>query len=308
MKQRSLHLVILGTFLCAAFPSSVVAQTTVNAGSTAAAAGSIAAVPISIVLAPGTSCATLQFNLTIVPGSGAPALGAPVTFASLVGLPTLNRNNGAATVLVAWISSFSPLLTGMERVGTLNVPIPASALAGQTYDVTVVNPSGTTDGESDLPMTSVNGSIDIVPTPPTPTLTATPTLTFTPTSTPPPTLTPTLTPPPPPPPTSTNTAAPILVCDVSPSTGNDPGQFGNTTINNSDIDAIFKASLLGPPPADSARFSAMDAVAADTPPVCGGDGAIKNNDVVACFRRSLLPTEPMYVRTLAGETCTSAQQ
>jgi hypothetical protein len=284
MRRRWLGVALPGVFLCAASPSSAAAQATLNAGSAEVAPGSTAAVPIAIVLPAGTSCATLQFNLTVVAGTGAPALPAPVTFTSSVGMPTLNVHPGNATVLVAWISNFSPLLTGTARVGTLEVPIPAAAQGGQTYAVTVVNPSGTTDGETDLPMRGASGSIDIVTTPRTPT----PTSTLTP--------------------TGTSTAVPIAVCDVSPSAGNDAGQFGNATVNNADVDAIFKASLLGPPPAHSVRFSAMDAVTADAPPVCGGDGTIKNNDVIACFKRSLLPAEPMYVRTFSGETCTAAQR
>ena len=100
---------------------------------------------------------------------------------------------------------------------------------------------------------------------------------------------------------------PILVCDVFPSTGNDASQFGNGSILNNDVVAIFKASLLGPPPAGSARFVAMDSIAVDSPPTCGGSGSILNNDVVACFKRSLLGG-PNFVRTLSDATCTSAPQ
>jgi hypothetical protein len=308
MRERLFRTGIFGAFLCAAAPSPVLAQTTVNAGSVHASPGATAVVPIDIVLPPGTSCATLQFNLTVVLGPGSPALDAQAKFASSVEPPALNSNSGNAQVLVGWLSDFSPLLMGTVRLGIFNVPIPASAEAGQMYAVAVINPSGTAGDQSDLPMTGMNGSIDIVVATQTPTPTATPTFTSTMTATPTPTATPTRTPTPTPTATSTTVALPFIVCDVSPSMGNDAGQFGNDTISNSDVDAIFKASLLGTPPADSARFSAMDAVTADTPPGCGGDGYIKNNDVVACFKRSLLPTEPGYVRTLSGGVCTAVQQ
>jgi hypothetical protein len=104
--------------------------------------------------------------------------------------------------------------------------------------------------------------------------------------------------------------ATALVCDVAPSTGSDFGQFGDGQIKNNDVTAIFAASLLTPPPAGSALFSAMDSVAVDTPPVCGGDKQIRNNDVVACFQRALLGG-PNFTRTYTGGTsgtCTSAQQ
>ena len=100
----------------------------------------------------------------------------------------------------------------------------------------------------------------------------------------------------------------ILVCDVAPSGGNDAGQFGNGSINNADIVAIFRASLLSSarPPAGTARFSGMDSITEDSPPTCGGTGDIKNNDVVACFRRSLLSSLPRYDRQGVGASCTSS--
>lgn len=100
----------------------------------------------------------------------------------------------------------------------------------------------------------------------------------------------------------------ILVCDVAPSTGDNAGDFGSGSINNSDIVAIFRASLLpSARPADgTARFSGMDSVTEDSPPTCGGNGSILNNDVVSCFRRSLLSSLPRYDRQGLGEGCTSS--
>jgi hypothetical protein len=104
----------------------------------------------------------------------------------------------------------------------------------------------------------------------------------------------------------------VHVCDaVGPDdTGSDFGQFGDGKVSNSDVVAIFKASLLTPPLAGSALFEAMDAVSVDAPPTCGGDKSIQNSDVVACFRRSLLGGAG-FTRTFPGGTsgmCTSAQQ
>ena len=98
----------------------------------------------------------------------------------------------------------------------------------------------------------------------------------------------------------------FLVCDAAPSTGDNLGQFGNGSVLNSDVVAIFKASLTTPPTAGSARFSAMDAGPADVVPACGGNNAILNSDVVLCFRRSLSTTEPNYRRTISDGSCTSA--
>ena len=139
--------------------------TTINARSVNALPDTTAVVPISIVLPAGTSCATLQFNLTVVPNDGAPAVATNVTFTSLVGAPSINMNNGPASALVGWFSPLSSSLVGTMQIGTLSVPIPASAQPGNTYAVTVINPSGTTEGGTGLPMSGVNGVVTIgVPT------------------------------------------------------------------------------------------------------------------------------------------------
>jgi MYXO-CTERM domain-containing protein len=161
-RQYSVSVLLLGVLLCAAPISAALAQTTINAGDVAdVMPGTTADIPISIVLPEGTPCATLQFNLTVMANGGAPAIDTNVTFASAVGPPSQNINNGPGTRLVGWFSNFDPLLTGTTAVGTLSVPIPAGASSGQTYTVQVINPSGTTDGENDLPMTGVNGTITI---------------------------------------------------------------------------------------------------------------------------------------------------
>jgi len=146
---------------CACVPVSPEPITLIDAGAVSAPPGTTAVVPISIQLPAGTSCATMQFNLTVAPKGGALAVDTNVAFASLVGAPSLNFNDGPATILVGWLSDFSPLLTGTVQVGTLSVSIPAAALDGQAYVVEVINPSGTTAGGIDLSMNGVNGLITV---------------------------------------------------------------------------------------------------------------------------------------------------
>lgn len=175
--------VILAALLCATPITAALAQTTINAGDVSALPGTTAAVPIRIVLPAGTACATLQFNLTVVAGNGAPAVDAQVGFTSEVGTPTLNIADGLATALVGWLSNFSPPLTGTMQLGTLGVPIPISAQTGQNYTVQVIKLSGTTDGETNLPMSGVNGLITIGSgPPPSPTDTPAPLSSTTPTA------------------------------------------------------------------------------------------------------------------------------
>jgi hypothetical protein len=153
---------IFGALLCAGPVSVAFAQLSVHAGDVRAAPGTTATVPISIALPAGTPAATLQFNLTVVANGGAPAIASDVKFRSVVGPPTLSLNHGPGTVLVGWLSSLSPVLTGTMQIGTLSVPIPAGATSGQTYTVQVIRPSGTSDGSADLgKIASANGTIRV---------------------------------------------------------------------------------------------------------------------------------------------------
>ncbi len=205
MRQRWILAVVTGLFLSASAVPVLAQTTTVNAGDIQGMAGATIAVPVSMTVPDGMQVATMQFNLTVAPNGSAPALTDQVTFTSKVGAPSLDLDNGPATRLVGWFNNFSPALTGTVDVGTLNVTIPAGAQEGDTYAVQVLNPSGTTDGETDLPMSGANGEISVV-VPPTPTATPTNTLAPTPTNTLPATLTP----------TKTNTPVPTNTPTVTP--------------------------------------------------------------------------------------------
>jgi hypothetical protein len=162
MRQQAFHVTILSAFLCAAPLGAAFAQATIKAGDVKrASAGTTVQVPIRLVLPTGTSCATLQFNLTVEPAPGAPALSTSVKFASAVGPPSLSLSNGPATALVGWLSNFAPLLTGNVQLGTLSVPLPAAAKAGTTYTVTVLKPSGTTNGAANLELVGAKGTITL---------------------------------------------------------------------------------------------------------------------------------------------------
>jgi hypothetical protein len=100
-----------------------------------------------------------------------------------------------------------------------------------------------------------------------------------------------------------------IVCDVVPFAGDNAGQFGDGVVDIFDVRAIFSAAQLGIDlPADgTARFSAMDSVTVDTPPVCGGDGTLDIFDVRQCFDVAQLGVTN-YVRTGTGSSCTSVEQ
>jgi hypothetical protein len=158
--------------------------TTVYAGTIQGMAGQTVSVPIGMNVPSGKQVATMQFNLTVVPKGSAPELSTQITFTSNVGPPILDLDTGLSTRLVGWFINFSPVLTGRVEAGTVNVVIPADAQAGDTYAVQVLYPSGTPDGEIDLPIIGKAGRIEVVVSPP-PNATPTPTATLTPTAFPP---------------------------------------------------------------------------------------------------------------------------
>jgi len=253
--------------------STTIAPSSVHVTDCRAAPGGTALCEVELISGAGVEVATLQFNATVEPVAAAPALLGPVGFAQDLNLPAPNliQPEGTNSVLVGWFAPISPHLTGTRAIGRMSVPIPVSAQVGQSYRLRIVAPSATSDGSSDVPITAgPDGTLGVEQT--------------------------------------------FLVCDVAPPGADrngdgdtfDAGEFGNGAINNADVVAVFRASLLPDqrPPADSDLFSAMDAAPEDVPPACGGNGIIVNSDVVACFRRSLLPL-PRSERTRGPGLCTS---
>jgi hypothetical protein len=162
-------------------------------------------------------------------------------------------------------------------LGVLEVTIPSNALEGDTYRLQVAEPSATSDGTTELPLSGgPDGTLTIG-----------------------------------------NKG--FVVCDAMPvgtdlnrdGDTDDAGEFGDGNVDNIDVVALFNASLLPSvrPPAASDRFGAMDAATQDVPPSCGGSGALINNDVVMCLRRSLLVGSGRFVenyeRVRAGASCSA---
>ena len=166
---------IIGAVVCIAQSASL-AQGTLSAGNVSAGAGGTAVVPITLTLPAELTGATMQFKLTVVPGTGSPpAIDTQVTFDTSVAATSQNIANGLNSRLVGWFANFSPLLTGTTVMGNLSVPIPAGAAAASTYTVQVLNPSGTSD---------VDNTIDLIPSPVNGTITVTGGATATPTAAP----------------------------------------------------------------------------------------------------------------------------
>jgi hypothetical protein len=110
--------------------------------------GDVVQVPISVNVAAGSSLAGLQFRAVVQPLNGAPALTQPVQFTPAAGVPapiapTLPANQaGGGWPVISSANSFGAPLTGNTVLGTISVPVPTTAQAGQLYSVAIVNADG----------------------------------------------------------------------------------------------------------------------------------------------------------------------
>jgi len=145
------------------------AQAYVTTAPAEAAPGASAAAAVTVQLPAGQQLATLQFNITVLPTGAAPAIEPSISFVSSEppshSGPSLLMNEGAATVLVGWLQEISPPLAGDVVIGTLTVPIPATAHAGDEYRIEIRRPSGTTaglaKGSAAVALTARNGRIRV---------------------------------------------------------------------------------------------------------------------------------------------------
>jgi len=114
----------------------------VSAGPISGAPGALVQVPITLSLS-GTMADTLSFSLTVLPVGAAPPLIAPLNFmAGSLPTPSQINNSTLGLISVAWLSpGISPALSGTVVLGNVQLPIPASALPGQTYTLHITGAS-----------------------------------------------------------------------------------------------------------------------------------------------------------------------
>ncbi|HXP59249.1 MAG TPA: hypothetical protein VN829_02100 [Dongiaceae bacterium] len=163
--------------------------------------------------------------------------GQPYSSGSTRGLAVSTANNTSV--------SFSRFAV----VTMLSVSIPASAIAGNSYSLSVTNPSATSDG--------LNANVQLSPLPPVTILV-------------------------------TNIAY-TVGNSASPGGGwYNAGEFGATNLDNADVNNAFSAAAgLRVPYAFSDIFNAMDAYPPDAPGFVGGDGQIRFLDWQVILQRSL---------------------
>ncbi len=132
--------------------------------------GSTIVVPVEVKLAPGDVLRSLQFRIELTPNGGAPSISTQfrslsITTNDFLRIPLPSTNPPIATSYTSagktgLAISFVGASTGMNvndsaTVAMLAVPIPTSASIGQTYKISVVQPSGTADGlQTPIPLTT----------------------------------------------------------------------------------------------------------------------------------------------------------
>jgi hypothetical protein len=235
-----------------------------------AGSGSTAVIPLVVNLQSNTTLASLQFDLEIIPTTNtAPAIlpgsvtllpistndflqlvgpapgNSPVNLMSLAYTPEepLGTNGVGMAILALGDSGLS--VENYAVVALLEVPIPPTAVEGQSYTLNVRYPSGTSDG--------AQASV---------TLAAMPIQTL------------------------MVSNYQYFEGDSSPSSGYDAGEFGAGTLNNSDVNNAFLASLgMHVPFTFTDAYSAMDVFPETATEI--GDGFVTFLDWQHILLRSL---------------------
>ena len=224
--------------------------------------GATVMLPITVKMSSTNVLHSLQYNVLITANGSAPLIPPllqhiPITANDFVVVPTVATNvpqvtvtnNGPVTsIAITYAGDFTGFsASGEQTVAHIAVPIPANATYGQTYTVSIVAPSGTSDGRQ----------IPIFLTP------------FSPATI-----------------TVTNTgylvgdSAPGNFYNAR-DFGN--GLLDNSDVNN----ALYASSGRFVPPNFTDAFDAMDVFPVDQPGVPGGDGQIRFLDWNIILNRAL---------------------
>jgi len=221
--------------------------------------GSVALVPVTLVLNSGVSIDRLSFGLA-VNDSGLPPLTGSLSFQTGPSMPSPNMvDSGGVSnaIAVSWYQQMASPLSGTVYLGDVKVSVPAGATYAQTYALRVTMASGNlgTTGVvlapgADAALT-VTGSAylvgDVFP----------------------------------------------LISAVGDQNGDgsylEGGEFGDGGINILDLLWALRAVTNIPgfrPAACTDRFDAIDSYPADTASTRGGDGALTILDLVTTLRRA----------------------
>lgn len=230
--------------------------------------GSTIVLPLVVNLQPGVQVESYQFRTEISPNdSASPPIASgfktlPVSGNDFLPLVTAAQGNvtlslpaqpyvsgSTSGLAISTAGNGSFLFQRFAVVAMLAVNIPSSANAGNSYTLSVTNPSATSDG--------LSAGVALTPMPPVTILVTN--LSYT------------------------------VGNSASPAGGwYNAGEFGDTNLDNADVNNAFSAAAgLRVPYASSDVFNAMDAYPPDANGFVGGDGQIRFLDWQVILQRSL---------------------
>ena len=237
------------------------------AGFVPAGIGSTIVLPMVVSLQPGVQVESYQFRVEIAPDDSSPPIGSgfqtlPVSGNDFLPLVTAARGNVALSLpgqayssgrtsglAISTADNGSYDFQRFAVVAMLCVHIPSSASIGNSYSLSVTNPSATSDG--------LGANVGLTPMPPVTILVTN--LPY----------------------TVGNSASPL-------GAWYNAGEFGDTNLDNADVNNAFCAAAgLRVPYAFSDVFNAMDAYPPDADGFVGGDGQIRYLDWQVILQRSL---------------------
>ncbi len=149
-----------------ASPKSLIAQRpSVNFAGTdfLASSGQTLQVPITAQVFGPYPLRVLMLSLTVNPLDGSPPLTSPVQFTPnpALGQPTLASAQGLSTYAATWLDSAITGFSGSTSLGTLTVPIPASASPSAAYAIHFDHASASPNGLASFPKQTLTGLITL---------------------------------------------------------------------------------------------------------------------------------------------------
>ncbi len=126
-------------------------------------AGQTVQIPITAQIVGAYPLRVLMLNLSVVPLDGSPALTSPVQFTpnAALGQPWAVVSSGPNNYAATWLNNTISGLTGTAALGTLSVPIPATATANAAYAVHFDHASASPNGLASFPKHTFTGLITL---------------------------------------------------------------------------------------------------------------------------------------------------
>ena len=138
-------------------------QVNFAAGDIIGSAGQNVQIPITANIFGSYPLRVLMHNLNVTPLDGSPALTSAVQFTpnQALGNPYTTASQGNGNYSAVWLDSTIAGLTGNATIGTLTVPIPASATSLSAYAVHFDHVSASPNGIAAFPKQTLTGVITL---------------------------------------------------------------------------------------------------------------------------------------------------